>query len=195
MNLQEILGENLNQNTISSMSQMLGADEGSVGTAIQAALPVLIGALANNASQADGAQALDTALTNDHDGSILGDLIGFLGGASSGPGAGILGHIFGGQKETVEEGISQHSGLDLATVGKLLIMLAPIVMGALGKTKREQGLDASGVADLLNNEHQANASSGSPLLGMLGQLLDQNHDGSAVDDIFKMVGGLMNKRS
>jgi hypothetical protein len=33
------------------------------------------------------------------------------------------------------------------------------------------------------------------MVGMLSQLLDQDHDGSAVDDIFRMVGGMMNKRS
>ncbi len=193
MNLQGILNENINQDTISNMSQMLGADEGSVGNAIQAALPMLIGGLARNASQEQGAQALDDALTTDHDGSILGNLVGVLGGASSGPGAGILGHIFGNKQPVVEQGISQQSGLDAATVGKLLMMLAPIVMGALGKAKREQGLDANGVAAALDKERQVQESA-SPIGGMLSRLLDQNQDGSSVDDILRMVGGMMNKR-
>jgi hypothetical protein len=194
MNLQGILNENINQDTISSMSQMLGADEGSVGSAVQAALPLIIGALARNASQPEGAQALDTALANDHDGGILENLLGALSGSDSGPGASILGHIFGGKQQAVEQGISQQSGLDMATVAKLLMMLAPIVMGALGKAKRQQGLDANGVAEVLDNERQQQESSGSPLMGMLSQLLDRDHDGSAVDDIFRMVGGMMNKR-
>jgi hypothetical protein len=194
MNLQGILNENINQDTISSMSQMLGADEGSVGSAVQAALPMIIGALARNASQPEGAQALDTALANDHDGGVLENLLGALSGADSGPGAGILGHIFGGKQPAIEQGISQQSGLDMATVAKLLMMLAPIVMGALGKAKRQQGLDANGVAEVLDNERQQQESSGSPLMGMLSQLLDRDHDGSAVDDIFRMVGGMMNKR-
>jgi hypothetical protein len=195
MNLQGILNETINQDTISNMSQTLGADEGSVSTAIQAALPMLVGALARNSSSQEGALSLDNALANDHDGSVLGnlgDLIGMLGG---GQGGGILGHIFGNKQPAVEEGISQHSGLDMATVGKLLMMLAPIVMGALGKAKREQGLDASGVAGMLENERQQHESNASPMVGMLSQLLDQDHDGSAVDDIFRMVGGMMNKRS
>jgi hypothetical protein len=193
MNLQGILNENINQDTISNMSQMLGADEGAVSNAVQAALPMLVGALARNASQEQGAQALDNALTNDHDGSILGDLMSVLSGASSGPGAGILGHIFGNKQPVVEEGISQQSGLDAATVGRLLMMLAPIVMGALGKTKREQGLDANGVAVVLDNERQVQESA-SPIGGLLTQLLDQNHDGSSVDDVLRMVGGMMNRR-
>jgi hypothetical protein len=114
--------------------------------------------------------------------------MGYLGGASSGPGAGILGHIFGGKQPVVEQGISQQSGLDAATVGRLLMMLAPIVMGALGKAKREQGLDANGVAAALDQERQQVESSASPFGGMLSQLLDRNHDGSSMDDIFRMVG-------
>ena len=194
MNLQGILNESINQDTISSMSQMLGADEGSVSTAVQAALPMIIGALARNSSQTEGAQALDSALATDHDGGILGDLMGYLGGGGSESGAGILGHIFGGKQPAVEQGISQHSGLDMATVARLLMMLAPIVMGALGKAKREQGLDANGVAEALENERQQQESNASPVIGMLSQLLDRDHDGSAMDDIFRMVGGMMNKR-
>jgi hypothetical protein len=201
MNLQGILNEAVNQDTITNLSQTLGADEGAVGNAVQAALPMLIGALARNSSSQEGAQSLDNALANDHDGSILGNLgnlgslIGLFGGADGGQGGGILGHIFGNRQPVVEQGLSQHSGLDMATVGKLLMMLAPIVMGALGKAKREQGLDANGVAGMLDEERQQHESNASPVMGMLSQLLDQNHDGSSMDDIFRMVGGMMNNRS
>lgn len=194
MNLQGILNENINQDTISSMSQMLGADENSVGTAVQAALPMIIGALARNSAQPEGAQALDTALAKDHDGGLLDNLMGYLGGASAGPGEGILGHVFGTRKPAIEQGISQQSGLDMATVGRLLMMLAPIVMAALGKAKRQQGLDANGVAEVLETERQQQESQASPMVNMLSQLLDRDQDGSAMDDIFRMVGGMMNKR-
>jgi hypothetical protein len=193
MNLQNILSEHLGGETVGQISQTLGADEGAVGNAIQAALPMLIGALARNSASDQGAQSLHSALSNDHDGSILGDLLGVITGGGTNSSAGMLGHIFGGKQSTVEQGISQTSGLDAATVGKLLMMLAPIVMGALGRTQREQGLDAQGVAGVLNEERQAQESN-SPLIGMLGQLLDRDHDGSAADDIFNMVGGMLRNR-
>ncbi len=193
MYLQNILNEQLGNDTVSQMSQTLGADEGAVGNAIQAALPMLIGALARNSADDQGANSLHSALSNDHDGSILGDLLGVITGGGTNSSTGILGHIFGGKQSTVEQGISQTSGLDAATVGKLLMMLAPIVMGVLGRTQREQGLDPQGVSGLLNEERQAQESN-SPLIGMLGQLLDRNHDGSATDDIFNMVGGMLKNR-
>ncbi|MEW6127441.1 MAG: DUF937 domain-containing protein [Acidobacteriota bacterium] len=193
MFLQNILNEQLSGDTIGQMSQTLGADESAVGNAIQAALPMLIGALARNSANEEGANSLHTALSNDHDGGILDNILGVIAGGGTDSSAGILGHIFGGRQQSVEQGISQSSGLDAATVARLLMMLAPIVMGALGKTQRQQGLDAQGVAGLLDQERQQQESS-SPLMGMLGQLLDRDHDGSAVDDIFGMVGGLLKNR-
>jgi hypothetical protein len=193
MYLQNILNEQLGGDTINQISQTLGADEGAVGNAIQAALPMLLGAMARNASNPQGADALHSALSNDHDGSILGDLLGVITGGGTDSSAGILGHIFGNKQANVEQGISQSSGLDAATVGKLLMMLAPIVLGVLGRTQREQGLDSQGVAGILNEERQTTESN-SPLMGMLGQLLDRDHDGSAADDIFNMVGGMLRNR-
>jgi hypothetical protein len=192
--LQAMLNQQVGGDTIRQMSQVLGADEGATSNAVQAALPLLIGALARNSSNPEGADALANALSNDHDGSILDNLAGFLGNASAGSGDGILRHVLGDRRSAVESGISQTSGLDASSVSQLLTMLAPIVMGALGRTQRQQGLDAGNVAALLGNEHQQIQESASPVLGMLSQLLDTNNDGSVLDDVARMVGGFLGGR-
>ena len=64
--------------------------------AMAAALPLLLGALSRNASQGDGASSLHQALANDHDGSILDDIGGFLGSGNTSSGNDILGHVLGG---------------------------------------------------------------------------------------------------
>ncbi len=193
MNLTGLLSEALNSDTVSQISQQIGADEGTTGNAIQAALPMLLGGLANNSANETGASSLLGALDRDHDGSVLDDLGGFLGNFSSGPGAGILGHIFGGQQGTVEQGVSQASGLDMGKVGPLLMMLAPIVMGALGRTQREQGIGAGDLAGLLGGATQQ-MGSGSPLMDMLSSVLDRDRDGSAIDDVAGMIGGFLGGR-
>src|SRR5574341_1621779 len=154
MNLTGLLSDAFNDNTISQISQQIGADEGTTTNAIQAALPMLLGGLANNSANEQGAASLAGALERDHDGSILDNLGAFLGDPSSGQGAGILGHIFGGSQRTIEDGVSQASGLDMSKVGPLLMMLAPIVMGALGRTQREQGVGAGDLAGLLGGATQ-----------------------------------------
>jgi hypothetical protein len=195
MNLTGLLSEALGGQTVSQISQTIGADENTTNNAIQAALPMLIGGLARNTQSEDGASSLLHALNKDHDGSILDDLGGFLGGgAATGIGSAILGHVLGGRQGQVEQGVSAASGLDMSKVGPLLAMLAPVVMGALGKANQQQGgMDTSSLAGLLGGAHQEMAS-GSPILGMLGGLLDQDKDGSALDDILGMAGRMLGGR-
>jgi hypothetical protein len=192
MDLMELLNDALNSDTIKQISQRLGADEGATGNAIQAALPMLLGGLANNSASQSGASSLLGALDRDHDGSILDDLGGFLDDYLSGRGAGILSHVFGDQEGAVERGVSHASGLDLSKVGPLLLMLAPIIMGALGRARREQGI---GAGDLPKELGAATQQTGGDqgLLGALSSMFDMNRDGSAVDDIAgllsRAVGG------
>ena len=193
MNLTGLINDALDGQAISQISQQLGTDDGTTSNAIQAALPMLLGGLANNSASDEGANSLLGAIDRNHDGSILDDIGGFLGNFSSGSGAGILGHIFGGQQPAVEQGISQASGLDMSKVGPLLTMLAPIVMGALGRARQQHGLGAADLAGLLGGATQQMGGS-SEILGALSSILDRNHDGSALDDVAGMIGGLLGGR-
>ena len=195
MNLSGLLNEALSGNTINQISQTIGADESTTSNAIQAALPMLIGGLARNSQSEDGASSLLNALNKDHDGSILDDIGGFLsGGAGGGIGSAILGHVLGGQQGRVEQGISAASGLDMGKVGPLLAILAPVVMGALGRGNQQAGgFDIGSLAGLLGGTQQQ-MSSGSPIMDMLGGLLDQDKDGSAIDDIMGMAGRMLGGR-
>ncbi len=169
--------QQLGPDTIQQLSGALGADPGATSNAISLALPALLGGLAQNASQPEGAVALDNAL-NQHDGSILDNLGGMLGGGDSRAGGGplgsiggaILGHIFGGRRNTVEEGVGNASGLNAAQVAQLMAMLAPIVMGVLGRMKQKKGLDANRLPEVLNDGGDGGLGGlGSILGGMFGQ--------------------------
>ncbi|HEX5083280.1 MAG TPA: DUF937 domain-containing protein [Blastocatellia bacterium] len=186
MDLMGILDNALNSDTVKQISQKLGTDEDSTISAIQAALPLLLGGLANSSASQAGASSLISALDRDHDGSILDDLGGFLDDYLSGRGQGILSHIFGAQEGAVERGVSNASGIDLRKVGPLLLMLAPIVMGALGRARREQGIGASDLPRELGAAAQQTGGN-QGLLGALSSMFDMNRDGSAVDDIAGML--------
>jgi hypothetical protein len=186
MDLMGILDNALNSDTVKQISQQLGTDESSTISAIQAALPMLLGGLANSSASQVGASSLLAALDRDHDGSILDDLDGFLGDYLSGRGQGILSHIFGSQEGAVERGVSNASGLDLRKVGPLLLMLAPIVMGALGRARREHEIGAGDLQRELGAAAQRTGGN-QGLLGALSSMFDMNRDGSAVDDIAGML--------
>ncbi len=201
----DILTQQLGGDAVRQMSRHLGADEGATQSAIAGALPVLIGALSKNAAKPGGAEALRNALEKDHDGSVLDNLGAILGGGGGGgggggvssrslDGAGILGHILGGNQSKVASSLGQATGLGAGSSGKLLAMLAPLVMGALGRTQRQKGLDTGGLADLLNGERrQAKAAAPSGLGGLLGSFLDQDGDGDFKDDVAKMGMGMLGK--
>jgi hypothetical protein len=182
--------------SVGKLSGQLGADSGATRNAVGAALPVILGALARNTKQQDGAAALDRALSK-HDGSVLDNLDNFLDAPDTNDGNGILRHVLGNKRGNVEAGVSKVSGMDAAMVTKLLPMLAPVVIGALGRQKRQQGLDAGGLAAMLGTERQSMERS-NPAAGMLGKLLDQDGDGAVLDDVAKigkgLLGGLFGRR-
>jgi hypothetical protein len=185
----DMLMQQLSGNAVSQISQKLGVDQGVASQAIAMAAPLLMSALARNASNPQGAQALHQALSQDHNGGILDDVAGFLGGnPQAANGAGILGHVLGDQRGAVQNGLAQQTGLDANASGQLLEMLAPMVMGAVGKTQQQQGLDVSGLASILGNNQQAAQASSPDMMGMLSGLLDMNKDGSPIDDIGRIAG-------
>jgi hypothetical protein len=191
----EMLAQTLGGNTLGQISSQIGADEASTAKAVSAALPILLGARDRNTDQPGGAESLLNALNRDHDGSVLDSIGDLLGGAQSGPGGAILGHVLGGKQKSVEAGLSQVSGLDSSSIAKLLPILAPIVMGMLGRAQRQQGFDAGSLSDFLTGERKR-AQSRNPGAGdLLGNLLDTDNDGQVIDDVVKLgtslLGGLL----
>lgn len=188
--LSQQLLQQLTKGGLSQISQQIGADENTTGSALSAALPMLVSALARNASNQNGAQALHQALSKDHDGSILDNLSGFLTDSTSANGAGILGHILGGQQSVVTQGLAKGTGLQGGQIGKLLQIAAPLVMGMLGKQLLQKGLNTGSLSDYLGGQRQQAQQANPNMMSTLNNLLDMDKDGSAVDDVLGMVGKL-----
>lgn len=184
----DLLTKQLGGENLTRVSRQLGTDEKTAGSAISAALPLLIGALAKNARSTQGAESLNNAVRRDHDGSILDNLSDFVSNPRSGDGEGILRHVLGGGRSTVENALSQTTGLGNDSVGQLLTMLAPVLMGGLGKVQRERNLQAEDMAGML--QHESNRVRKSSPAGGLMSLLDSDGDGSVVDDVAGMLGKL-----
>ena len=184
----QLITQQLAGPAISKIAQQMGVSESTANTAVQLAVPLLLAALARNASQPNGAQELHQAINNDHDGSIFDNLGSYLGNPGAANGTGILGHIFGGQQPAVENNLAQAAGVDQSTAGGIMGMLAPLVMGALGKTQRQDGLDVSGLTNLLGTQQQQAQAADPGLMGKLTSMLDQNNDGSAFDDLSRIAG-------
>jgi hypothetical protein len=149
---------------------------------------LILAALARNAAQPQGAQELHQAVAEDHDGSILDNLMGYIGNPQGANGAGILRHALGGQRPTVENNLAQATGLDPNSAGSLLETVAPLVMGALGRQQQQNGLDPQGLSQYLGEQQQEVQSANPGLMGALNSMLDSNRDGSVADDLSRIAG-------
>ncbi len=131
-------------------------------------------------------------------GSLIGAAGSLLGGGSktvnkkSVDGTGILRHVLGGKQAAVENGVSKASGLDMAQVAKLLPVLAPIVMSALGKVKKQRNMGPGDLAGMLAQETDEITKQTPAGMGGLMDLLDTDNDGQIADDLAKfgaLAGG------
>jgi hypothetical protein len=177
MDFLQILQNQLSDEMLDHLSGQIGADKQQTAAAANGIFASMVGGLAKNASTEGGLAALGNALDRDHDGSMLDDLFGMVGGMMQGNaqqpaanGLGILGHVLGDQQETAAQHVSQNSGLNMSQVMKLMPILAPIVMQVLGKAKSAGGLDLGSLAGILMGSAQ-NASQQDGMGDLLGNIL------------------------
>jgi hypothetical protein len=184
MSLIDIVQQSLGQQEVQQISQQIGADPATTQAAIQNALPLILGGMAGTAQQAGGASGIESLLGSHSGvlgnlGSILGGALGGGGGgggAGGGLGGGILDTILGGHHADVQQGVQTSTGLSSEATKKLLVMLAPIVLGALAR-HRSQGAAAGqaaqgGIGDVLAQEAQQAGQNASPHVGgILGKIL------------------------
>jgi hypothetical protein len=171
-----------------ALSQRLGVSEATAQGAVQIAVPLILAALARNAARPEGAKELHEAVNKDHDGSVFENLGGYLGNPQTANGAGILGHVFGEQQGTVQNNLAQATGLDPNAAGSILETVAPLVMGAVGQTQRQNELDAGGLSDFLDTQRKQTETAAPDVMGALNSMLDSNHDGSVTDDVGRLLG-------
>ncbi len=87
----------------------------------------------------------------------------------------LLGYITGSKEKSKEIAaqVADETGFDFSMIKQLLPMVAPIVMGTLGKTLSQSNAD---VSDVSNAEKS------------LLSFLDFDNDGSIIDDVIGMAG-------
>lgn len=187
----DLLNTDIGKQLISSASEKTNTSPDRTASVLSSAMPLILGAMKRNAATPDGAASLNNALENNkHDGSLLDNLGGLLSGGSlddlMSDGGGILGHVLGGKQERVEQTISKTSGVDAGSVGQIIKMAAPIIMGILGSQKRKDNVSQNGLGDLLGSVLGSQSTNDQSLIETL---LDADGDGSVIDDVAGMVLG------
>lgn len=163
---------------IDQIAAKLGVDPTVAAQAIQEGGGAILGGLQRNAATADGASAIKQALGK-HTG--MPDTVD-VDQVDTADGDKILGHIFGGNQGAVAQKLTDEpktAGIDF---GKLLPMLAPIVMGLLAKKGGGSGAPEAA--------QSGTASQGSGGIGdLIGGLL-----GGGGFDLDGILGGIFGGR-
>lgn len=196
--MSQLLGAMLGQlqgGPVDQISERLGVDRETASAAVSTALPILLKALARNANEdPKEAESLAGALERDHDGSILSHVTDFFQKKEAPEeGNSILKHVLGDRQSLVVAAVSKAAGLSKGNSAEITALLAPVVLGQLGKVKQEEGLDASGLASLLSGEEKSLADQIPEAIQMMNRLLDRDGDGSAVDELADMGGALLGR--
>jgi hypothetical protein len=153
---------------IDKVAGRLGVEPEKANAAVASAIPAIMAGLAKNSQTPQGAASLSSALDKDHDGSVLDD-DGYFDHYEEKKGDRILSHVFGDKSSAVESQVAQLGGLSGGQGADLLKMLAPLVMGYLGKQKSGGGLDVGDLAKILGGA--GGGDLGKMLPGGLGDLL------------------------
>lgn len=194
MNLIDLLTGNTGDQVAQQAENKFGISKNQIIALLAVATPLIISYLRNKSQDAKEAEALNNALDKDHDGSILDDTAQLE--ARQNEGGSILSHIFGNQKSTVENQLSQNTGISIDKIGPILAMLAPVIMGYIGKEKQQNNVGAGGLGDLLGGilggaQNQAQQQDSNPLNDILGSVLGGGQSQSSGNPLNDILGSVL----
>ena len=194
MNLIDLLTGNTGNQVAEQAENKFGISKNQIIALLAVATPLVISYLRNKSQDAKEAEALNNALDKDHDGSILDDTSQLDNRQDEG--GSILSHVFGNQKNNVENQLSQNTGISIDKIGPLLAMLAPLIMGYIGKEKQQNNVGAGGLGDLLGGilggaQTQAQEQQSSPLNDILGSVLGGGQSQSSGNPLNDILGSVL----
>ncbi|REC51805.1 hypothetical protein DRF62_16585 [Chryseobacterium piscium] len=195
MSLIDLLTGNTGNQVAEQAENKFGISKNQILALLAVATPLVISYLRNKSQNNKEAEALNNALDKDHDGSILDDTSQL--DARQNEGGSILSHVFGSEKGNVENQLSQNTGISIDKIGPILAMLAPLIMGYIGKEKQQNNVGAGGLGDLLGGilggaQTQAQQQQSNPLNDILGSVLgggQSQSSGNPLNDILASVLG------
>lgn len=187
---------------IAQIAEQLGVDEATAKTAVDAAVPVLLGGFQAQAGNPEVGLNLENEVANQPLGLLDGGVD--MSQVDVSNGSQIVDQTFGAEKNTVISALGNVGGNNISQdlMGKLLPMLAPIVLAYLGKKMLGGGGGAAaqpgaagggGLGDILGSL-LGGATSGQGGAGGLGDILGKAMGENAGGVLGSVLGGLLGKK-
>ncbi|UOQ61772.1 DUF937 domain-containing protein [Leucobacter rhizosphaerae] len=193
----------LQQIPMGELAQRFGVDESTIDAAVRQALPGLVGGMAVNASDRDGAEKLERALQR-HE-PAAGSLD--LNAIDTEDGGKIVSHVLGDKQESVTKALGAQSGSSVISdlLPQLLPILAPLVMqflagklggaGSAGSGTTPASGDAGGLGGVLGDLLGGLLGGGSAPSGSAKSGSAQGSDGGLGDVLGGLLGGGSSQQS
>jgi len=144
------------------LGSSLNVDQGTIQKIIPLVAPMILSGLKHQKDNFGGEQRVDHILNKYGSADVLQNLDQLFSNKMNDPKADPkLGGLLGDAGTQAANLISKNFNLDSSTAMKLIPMLAPVILGFLTNKRDSQGAGSSGIASLL----------------------DQNGDGSILDDV------------
>ncbi|MDA9900581.1 DUF937 domain-containing protein [bacterium] len=188
-----LLGSGLGKSLIEGLSSQTGQSKSKTTALLNLAIPVLLKAMQRNSATKEGALGLLNAITNKHDGSILNNLSSIILGSSidavEKDGGKILGHVFGKSQKNIQNALSKQTGVSNNSVAKVLKVAAPVVLGILGKQKRNSSVnDTKDLSNMISNLLKSQTKKQS----FFEAILDADENGSIINEL---AGSILKKNN
>lgn len=143
---------------LSKAANQLGESESGISSVIGSLAPTILAGLLNKSNDSSAFGDIFNSLSNKNNASFLDDLGGLIGGgnlAQNDPkdiAGGLMGSLFGNKVGGILDIVTSLAGVKKSSSSSLLGMVAPMIMGYLGKKIMNGGLNASGLASLLSGQ-------------------------------------------
>lgn len=173
------------------MGSALNIDQNIIQQIIPQVAPMILSGLKNQKDNFGGEQRVDHILNKYGSADVLQNLDQLFSNKLNDPKADPkLGGLLGDAGTQATNLISKNFNLDSNTVMKLIPMLAPVILGFLSNKRDTQGAGSSGIAALLDQN-----GDGSILDDVAGFLLNQATGQKSGNLLTNLLGGLFGKRN
>ena len=160
MDVAKLVSQFATPTVLGQVAGALGISDSAAGKALGAAVPGVLAALLGVASKPQGAANLAASAKWLDTGADA--MLGRLGqdpGAVAGLGQNLLSSVLGvGTAGTLAEKLESYAGLPAGAADKLLGLAGAGAVGAIGQEARDRGLDAAGIARMLEEQQPAIAA-------------------------------------
>src|SRR5581483_5090451 len=191
VNLLDLAKVVLTPDLVQKVSALIDESPANTQKAVDGAVPSVLAGLLNFASaNTDGPTRLVSLLAQGNYANyanLLGNPSDLLSGGSSTQdllkaGKDLLGIVFGGKLGALTDLIANSSGIKSASASSLLSLIAPLVLGLLGREAAPQGLNPSSLMSLLlSQKGLISRAAPAGLAGVLG-LANMGNLGSGLAD-------------